>query len=297
MEKIKVPDLAIGEVDDIVEQMVERIKSDPLVYEEIKRLGLSELVIRKNIGTLIDYQNNMHACEACPGADDCHKVYPLLQMELVVDGDRIDRQFKPCPKILEKLDLEKRFIQSDFPSEWKSAKIVDINVKHRYRDPYIKAIKSLENTEGKWLYVHGTPRQGKTYIAAVFCTFWAKQMQKNIAFLDSSRRIKELADLTFSNKDEMARLLQAYQNVDVLVFDDFGNEYKSEFIRDTIVYPLLSERSKKRLTTIFTSDFSLSDIEQLYAINKTGAIRAKQMVRLIRSHVGDEIEISGLAVY
>lgn len=297
MEKIKLPNLNLGEVDDIVDQMVARIKNDPTVYSEIQRLGLSEVVIRKNIGTLIDYQENLKACATCPGVEKCDKVYPLLQMELVVDGERIDRQFKPCPKILEKLDLDKRFLQSDFPLEWKSSTMVKVDISDKKRIPFILALNSLLTTEGKWVYVHGKPRQGKSFIVATFCADLAKNQQKQIAYLDSSKRIKELADLTFSNKDEMARLLRAYQTVDVLVLDDFGNEYKSEFIRDTIVYPLLSERSKNRLITIFTSDFSLDEIEQLYAINKTGAIRSKQMIRLIRSHVGDEIELNGLSVY
>lgn len=296
MDKIKVPNIDLGEIDDIVEAMVERIHNDSLVMEELSRLQISEVVLRKNIGTIIDYQENLHACANCPGVENCQKPYPLLQMELVVDGDRIDRQFKPCEKILEKLDLDKRFFQSDFPNEWKSISFKKIDL-HKQRIPLIHALSDLVATPGKWLYLFGNPRQGKSFIIATFCADLAKQQSLQIAFLDSSKRIKELADLTFTNKDEMMRLLNAYQTVDVLVLDDFGNEYKSEFIRDTIVYPLLSERAKKDLMTVFVSDFSLSEIEQLYAINKTGAIRSKQMVRLIQSHCHEPIELTGLKVY
>ena len=98
-------------------------------------------------------------------------------------------------------------------------------------------------------------------------------------------------------KEDFDKKLDLYSNVPILVLDDFGNEFKNDFVRDAILFPILSTRASKRLLTIFTSDFSVSDIEALYSNTKAGAIRAKQIAKLILSMSDEEINLGDISIY
>ena len=87
-------------------------------------------------------------------------------------------------------------------------------------------------------------------------------------------------------------------NVDFLILDDFGNEYKNEFSRDNITIPLLSNRSNKELFTIFTSQFSIDEVRQLYSIGKVGgAIRGRQIESLLKTMCEKEFDLTGASLY
>jgi len=81
------------------------------------------------------------------------------------------------------------------------------------------------------------------------------------------------------------------------VLDDFGNEFKNDLIRDAIIFPIISARANKKLLTIITSDFTISEIVTLYSTSKAGALRAKQIGSLIKSTAKEEISFGDLAIY
>ena len=126
----------------------------------------------------------------------------------------------------------------------------------------------------------------------------ARRDRGPICYLNSTLRLRELNDLGYGKKkEEFDRKLELYSNVPILVLDDFGNEFKTDFVRDAILFPILSTRAGKRLLTIFTSDFTISDVETLYSNTKAGAIRAKQIARLIQSMCKEEINLGDISIY
>ena len=86
-----------------------------------------------------------------------------------------------------------------------------------------------------------------------------------------------------------------WSNVPLLVLDGFGNEAISEFNRDNIIFPLLSNRSDNNLITLIGSDLSLDEVGQLYDVGKNGNIRYKQLLSLIRSNSAGEFDITGIS--
>ena len=70
-------------------------------------------------------------------------------------------------------------------------------------------------------------------------------------------------------------------NLDLLIFDDFGNEYKNEIIRDVIVFPLINERLKKHKITCFISSYSLDEIEIMYALKERISPKSRQLKDII----------------
>ena len=69
-----------------------------------------------------------------------------------------------------------------------------------------------------------------------------------------------------------------------MVIDDFGNEFKSDYIRDQIVIPLFAERSRAGLRTYFTSQYTLDEIKQLYSLHKS-YIEGSRVSKLIEKNI------------
>ena len=126
----------------------------------------------------------------------------------------------------------------------------------------------------------------------------ARRDRGPVCFLNSTIRLRELNDLGYGKKkEEFDKKLELYCNIPILVLDDFGNEFKTDFVRDAILFPILSARAGKRLLTIFTSDFLIEEVETLYSNTKAGAIRAKQIARLIKSMSGEEVNLGDISIY
>lgn len=150
---------------------------------------------------------------------------------------------------------------------------------------------------GRWIYVRGGHRVGKSFLMATLVNDFIAIKKEQAAFINSATRIKELNDLAFNDKERFAKSIVELSNVPLLVFDDFGNEYKNDYVRDTIVLPILIERAKNRKLTFFTSDFSIIEIGQLYETSKAGAIRARQLTRLLKEMAEEEFDLSGVSAY
>ena len=114
-----------------------------------------------------------------------------------------------------------------------------------------------------------------------------------VAYLDTPNRIRELNDLYFINKDAFQEELNNLINVDVLILDDFGNEYKNEIVRDNIVFPLLNERLRKHLLTCFVSSYSLNDIIKMYSLKDNKSPKATQLGEVIQL-LSNEIKIESI---
>ena len=92
-------------------------------------------------------------------------------------------------------------------------------------------------------------------------------------------------------------MLDLYSTCQVLIIDDFGSEFKNDFIRDAILMQIIVKRSAKKLFTIFTSDYTIDQIETLYSTNKIAQIQAERIFKIIRNECKKEISLGDVGVY
>lgn len=298
MEKIKVPLFEKSELDGYIDEMIESLRQDVEVYEIIKQtLNPSLKMVRENISKFTAFKDDYDYCRKCPGVENCHKATPHLQLRLVNDNGMIERLFTPCHKILKRIEIDSKYLYVDFPEEWKESSVKTID-KTAERNRIIKLFSQyLMGESGRWIYVRGGHRVGKSFLMATLVNDFIAIKKEQAAFINSATRIKELNDLAFNDKERFAKSIVELSNVPLLVFDDFGNEYKNDYVRDTIVLPILIERAKNRKLTFFTSDFSIIEIGQLYETSKAGAIRARQLTRLLKEMTEEEFDLSGISAY
>lgn len=310
MEKLNMGEFKIDSDDSIIQQMKEALYACPNVLKRCKQMGMTDEVIDDNIIKIYEYVRDVNYCRKCPGLKMCKKDNAYLNTTFTYSNNIVETQLVPCKELLKRVSFERQFTVKDFPDEWLDARVADYDELVRSNqkngnNPIIKAMEALTfyelNKETRWVYMRGGNRTGKSHLAATMVIDLAKKEIKGkvpVCFIDFSKRIRELNDLSRKNQDEFKKKLDLYSTVPVLVIDGFGQEFRSDYIRDAIVNEIISSRSNKQLFTIFTSNFSLREIEVLYACNnEAGAIMSKQMVKTIKAMCTKEIEFGDIPLF
>jgi len=303
MDELKTFDATdiVSESEDMrsyINELVQKIRDDEEVYEEIKKLSLTNGEVRDNIAKLNDFQEDYNYCKKCPGLAKCAKESPHLSMYLRKDRHYISCEYEPCKKIIEDMKMSARYLVKDFPSEWKSSTLKELDLSENRR-PLIKEFaKILKGSSKRWLYAVGNHKVGKSYLFTTFANEYASLEMGKVAVVKTANLVRYLSDLANNDSVQFKAEMNLFSEVELLVLDDFGEEYKNEYIRDSIIIPLLSEREHNNRLTFFVSEFTLKEIAQLYSVGKTsGEIRSKQLYNILTEMCEEEFDISGASVY
>jgi DNA replication protein DnaC len=295
MDKVKITDLFDDNLDAAIDEQYQTLVSDPRVNQEIKRLGASEAEVKENIAAFIAFQDDQSYCSKCPDLTGCQKPQHHYQVRLERVGRFIERTFAPCPLLMAKMERDRRYLYTDFDEAWKDATLGALDGKHSRSQVIAAALPVIRGQSQRWLFLTGAHRVGKSFLMVTFINELLAQGAKQAAVINAGIRFKELLDLAINDKAGFKTTFDQLAAVPVLGIDDFGNEYKSDFLRDQIVYPLLLERAKNKKTTLFTSDFKINEIGTLYATSEAGKIRSRQLVRLLKDYAENELEVGGLS--
>ena len=296
MEKIKV-DIDITSSDDILEEMYREYLTCPKAIKYLTKLGLTDKQIRDNITKIYDFVSDLKYCSKCPGVDKCQKENPLFCTKIVYKGGYVDREVAPCKQLLKKIEFQNQFLIRDFEEELLDVDFSDVEDCEPKNLIIQKYADFINNKINGWIYITGKQNTGKSFVATAIAVDIANKKLGPIIFADASKRIADLTDLYYKDKERFKRELDRFCNVPVLVLDDFGNEVKNDTIRDAIVFPILSARASKKLFTVITSDFKINELITLYSTSKAGEIRAKQIGSIIKNIAGKEINLGDIITH
>ena len=283
--------------DDVVRKMKEAYLTCPTAIKYVNSLGIPGEQIDENISKIYDFVRDINYCKRCPGLDNCLKADAHLCTKIVYQDGVVERQLTPCKEFLKRLEFMSQFAVRDFDKAWLEVQIKGLDNTDQRKEVLEKYFNYISDGTSDWIYICGEQNTGRTYLAAVIAGDLARKNKGPIAFLNTSLRTKELSDYSFKNQDEFKKLIDKYSSVPVLVLDDFGNEFKNDFVRDGIIFEILNKRSSNHLFTIFTSDFTIDDIVSLYSVNKAAAIRARQIGKIIRNNAKEEISLGEISIY
>jgi primosomal protein DnaI len=269
--------------------LLKAFAEDKPVADKIRSLKLSRAQVKENIGLVAAYKDDVDYCAHCPGLAACHKETPFYQSDLILKDGLLSRTYGPCELYMHEQTILGAYVYRDFPDEWLDLTPAILSNSERVIKVLISFNKANGNKQTPWVYMTGEIGSGRSYLAAAFSNGCALQGE-HVAFMNANKRFDELKGLAVENKKAFDARMQELQAVPLLVIDDFGSEYKSDYVRDQIVMPLLTERAKRNLMTVFLSDYQPEEIEALYATTRSGAIMAKKLVGLIQS------KISGVTV-
>ena len=283
--------------EEALRQMKEAYLNCPKAIKFLKSLNVPDPIIEQNIVKVYDLVKDLNYCSKCPGIQNCKKDNPLLVTKLVYRFGVLDRELTPCKKMLGQVEVENKFRVRDFDDEWLTADLKKIDVTKPRKEVVKKYVDYINDRSDEWIYITGENNTGRSYLAATIAVDLANQKKGPICFINSALRFKELNDLSYSNKALFQQMLDLYSTCQILIIDDFGSEYKTDFLRDAILMQIIIKRSGKKLFTIFTSDYSIKQLETLYSTSKIAQIQAERIFKIIRNECKKEISLGEVSVY
>ena len=298
MERLKVKqDVMIDK--DIMAQMEESIFSNPIAYKYCRELGLSDEQIRENAPKIFDFSEDVKNCKNCKGLRYCNKEPKYLVTNITYEYGVVDRNILPCKKYLEQINFKKRFVVQDFSEDFLDNHIkgdvsnLKIKAKQQIIAKYTRS--ALDKKSNSWIYIKGDMSTGKSYLAATLCVDAARNKAfESISFVDVPERFKELTDLAFQKSPKFIDLLDKIKNSEMLVLDDLGNEFRSDFVRDNVFFPILAYRAKNKLFTMVTSNYSIDDICTMYLTNAASKPKIEQIRQMLKLMCEEEITLPSL---
>lgn len=283
--------------EEVYARMKQAYLDCPKAIKYLKDLGVPEDVIEKNYVKIYDLVKDINYCSKCPGIDNCKKDNPLLITKLVYHFGFLERELTPCKRVLDKVEVEGKFKVRDFEDNWIGNDLKELDQTKARKEVLKKYVNYTKDLSDEWIFINGETNTGRSYLAATIAVDAARKKKGPLCFINSALRLKELNDLSYNNKKRFQEMLDLYSTCQVLIIDDFGSEFKNDFIRDAILMQIIVKRSAKKLFTIFTSDYTIDQIETLYSTNKIAQIQAERIFKIIRNECKKEISLGDVGVY
>ncbi len=248
------------------------------------RLKCDEELLMKYTSKLETTVCELKNCSKCKSLDKCkneiegHVYYPVVQKSF------IDFTYKPCKYFKEnKINNTTTFFET--PKVLMNASLSDL-ITEKERNSILKYIKEflkkkMNNEPVKGLYLSGSFGSGKSYILSALLNELSNKGFRtvNVYYPTLLKRLK--ASFNEYNYDDV---LDEIMTSDVLLIDDIGAENNSSWARDEVLGTILQYRMDNDLTTFFTSNYNINELETFLSETPKGIdeIKARRIIERIK---------------
>ena len=268
--------------------------SDPTFAKLCNRLKCSDELLMKYTSKLELTSCELKNCSKCKGYSECknevngHVYYPQ------VINDNIEFIYKPCKYYKESMKTNKT-VFFETPLLLQNASLSNlIDEKERANiKKYIKDFlnKKIKHESCKGLYLSGSFGSGKSYILSALLNELSNKgfSTINVHYPSLLRKLK-----SSFNEDNYDDLLDQISECDILLIDDIGAENNSTWARDEVLGTILQYRMDNDLSTFFTSNFTIDELESILSETSKGVdeIKSRRIIERIRYLTEEEKLIS-----
>lgn len=256
---------------------------DETFSQLVQKLNINSELGSMNASMLLDCVADLKKCQNCKGLYDCktkvegHYLYPKVGSHI------IDLYYVPCK--YQKENERLLALKKTNNKELMMARFKDIDVTDKNRVEVIKWLKKFYDEyepykDLKGLYLHGSFGCGKSFL--IYALLNELNINKKVDFkaLYYPDVLKDLKE----DWDSYNAKLEYYSNVSVLLLDDIGAEQVSEWSRDEVLGTILQNRMNNHLTTFFTSNLTIEELEYHLALSKSSLdkVKARRIIERIK---------------
>ncbi len=269
-----------------------KVLKDSYISQLIQDYKFSDQVIDSHLGLLLKIYDDVQPCHNCQHFASCPKPLKGLQAGLDFSNNDLILVYRACAYRQEYDKYANNYLYHDFPDEWMSSTIDSLKINNQRRE-YVRSISEILEGKLKGLYVHGKLGLGKSYMAVTLCNEFINIQSEKVAYVNARKIVETLRNVVYDKEsNEYETTKQALKSVPLLVLDDIGSERITDWSKEEIIYNLLEARIQSGLITIFTSDFSLNELKELYGKND---LKNRRLFDLLINYV-KEIELQGVRV-
>lgn len=280
--------------DDLRREFILALK-DEMFSKLCARIKCDEEILMKYTSKLEVTACELKNCSKCKGLDKCkneiegHVYYP------VNNGSFIDFIYKPCKYFKKEEEKTNNTTFFETPKILMNASLSDV-ILEKERNKILKYVKEFlkkktNNESVKGMYLSGSFGSGKSYIVSALLNELSNKGFRtvNVYYPSLLKRLK--ASFNDYNYDDV---IDEIMTCDVLLIDDIGAENNSAWARDEVLGTILQHRMDNDLTTFFTSNFTIDELESVLAETSKGSdvIKARRIIERIKYLTVEEALIS-----
>lgn len=257
--------------------------SDETFKKLCNRLKCDDEILMKYTSKLTDSACELKNCSRCKGLSYCKNAVKGHVYFPTVTKDFIEFSYKSCKYFKEKKKNNTIFFET--PKMLMNASLSEL-ITEKERANILKYIKDFlkKKVNGetvKGLYLSGSFGSGKSYILSALLNELSLKEYKcvNINYPLLLNKLKaSFSDYNYND------VMEEIMTCDVLLIDDIGAENNSPWSRDEVLGTILQYRMDSDLTTFFTSNFTINELEtELSETNKgTDLIKARRIIERIK---------------
>lgn len=257
--------------------------SDETFKKLCNRLKCDDEILMKYTSKLTDSACELKNCSRCKGLSYCKNAVKGHVYFPTVTKDFIEFSYKSCKYFKEKKKNNTIFFET--PKMLMNASLSEL-ITEKERASILKYIKDFlkKKVNGetvKGLYLSGSFGSGKSYILSALLNELSLKGYKcvNINYPLLLNKLKaSFSDYNYND------VMEEIMTCDVLLIDDIGAENNSPWSRDEVLGTILQYRMDSDLTTFFTSNFTINELEtELSETNKgTDLIKARRIIERIK---------------
>lgn len=298
MEMAKLGKVVLSEsVIENRKYLFNKLKANTTVINFLETNKLDDDFLNRHLQRFDDWIRQLDLKDQCVSSDTCLLVDGYYE-DLHYDG-LLQKHLVPCAHTLAKINDEiklSNYIVSDIPHSLTTVTLGSILQKQESPE-YIEVVAQLsaylETMDGHGYYIHGDVGVGKTYLLSAITNEIVKRGKK-VAFVHTPTFANKIKSM-ISKRQSIDDLLNDLKHVHVLVLDDIGTEGVSDWLRDDILLSILNFRMDSGKTCFYTSNLSMNQLEQYYAVNNKNEyneLAARRLMERIRM-TSKEINMSG----
>ncbi|WP_412032158.1 ATP-binding protein [Malacoplasma muris] len=273
-------------------------------HEYFIHLDLTDEEIYKNIVYL---KKILFETEECAKkSNECINSFNM-HLDLKRHMGNIYVYYKPCEKMniilnknkFKELYLYNYYDNSDLFESIITPESTEINTNPSKKEAAILFQNNFKNDANTGIYLYGKCGVGKTFMSFAFTKAYAKNKNKTISFVYMPEFVN-IIKLGFNNnldKEKGNKIFEISKSCDVLVLDDLGAEYATDWFYSNYLLNILNIRVAQKKITIFNSNYSINQFKQLLVKrckSNDSMIICERIVERIKQLVNNSfIEITG----
>lgn len=251
----------------------------------VNRLDVEESVLINNTSKIKNTVVELKNCKTCKGLHMCKNNLCGYVSYPVKEGEGLVFDYVPCKYQKKSLEEKTNVTYFEVPKFIKEAKMSDI-IPEKERLNIIKYMKDFINKydtdkKMKGLYLCGSFGSGKSYLMSALINELSKKGYNSIILYYPSL----LSNLKSSfNTEDFDIKLESIMKCNLLLIDDIGAENNTSWSRDEILGTILQYRMENELSTFFTSNLNLEELESHLKLTNNGAdsVKARRIIERIK---------------
>ena len=266
----------------------------------VNSLKLPDQYLMKYTTKLEETSKELNNCKKCKNLNECKNSYHGYVYYPDILNDNLVFDYIPC-KYKKQDDYQNQYKKNiylfEVPKEIKEASMKNIDLDDPERYDIIKWLKNfLDNyqtgSSTKGLYLTGNFGCGKTYLISACLNELAKKNHK-IAIIYYPEFLRSLKE-SFGDNEEYNNKFNFIKKIELLLIDDIGAETMTEWSRDEVLGTILQYRMQEGLTTFFTSNLTIKDLEEHFSVSHGGVekVKAKRIIERIKQLTTEMLMVS-----